>query len=157
MDRRVGDPILHGGKARAGKITKPGRLDGSRLPGKYSESVALGVAGQIDENIDLVLPNQPGRLVVAETVDGVPLIGEFAEAFRAIVGRWDVSVAEYFDGPTIMRRQNRADKVGDGVSAKVGRDISHPQPGRSWTPWRHSLERGKPLFPFARLGQNGRG
>ena len=58
----VGQTIVHGRHAGRVLIAQVGDLDRGRLAGEDQQPVAADVSGQVDQDVDLVLPHQLGNL-----------------------------------------------------------------------------------------------
>ena len=84
--------------------------------------------GQVDENVDPVLADQPGDLLVGKAGDVPPDVGQRTEPRGDLVRTSDIGVAEDLKVFVIMcgekgRREKRL-----GMVAKVRRNIADSQP-----------------------------
>ena len=71
-----------------------GHLNRRGLPGEHPQAVAGGVAGQIDQQVDLILADQVGDPGVRQPHDGAPVVGRSFYALGHRVGMGHVGVAE---------------------------------------------------------------
>ena len=76
---RIGEQVIDRRQAGAGRMSPCGHLDRSRLAGEYLKSIAFTVAGQVNQNVDLVGPDAIGQPVVGPLESVSPSIGNLPE------------------------------------------------------------------------------
>ena len=74
----VGQAVIDGVEAGRIGIADPGGLHGRRAPGENLEAMVRRVAGEIDEQVDLIFADAVCGLVVVEPGDVAPVVGECA-------------------------------------------------------------------------------
>ena len=75
VDVGVGEAVVDGRKAGGARIGEPADLNGRRLAGEDQETIPGHVHGQVDENVDPVLADEPGDLLVGKAGDVPPDVG----------------------------------------------------------------------------------
>src|SRR2546427_1182953 len=68
----VADPVIHRRQASRVEIAEPRDLHGSRMASKNRKSVAIGMAGEIHEDIDLVGAKELGRTPIIDIRNSRP-------------------------------------------------------------------------------------
>ncbi len=116
----VDEEAVHGAQAgSAARAHNVGDLKGGRAPGEGEQTVARGVAGQVDQHVDPVLADEVSDRLVREADRGPPVVGDRHEPLRDRVGLDDVGVAvQLHPGPVVGRQQGLHEEA-DGVIAEV--------------------------------------
>ncbi len=86
------------------------------------------MAGQVDQDVDLVAAHEVGDRVVAEAHDVAPVVGGGLQLLGDVVGGLVVDVAEHLDLGLVVRRQHMGQEPADRMPAEVAGDIADPQP-----------------------------
>ena len=94
IEVRIGDAIVDRPKARRARIGQPRDLHGRRLAGEDQQAIVGHVHGQVDEDVDPVLADRCGHLLVVQSDDAPPAVGVAAQPLRDGIGTGDVGVAE---------------------------------------------------------------
>ena len=103
-----------------------GDLNGGRAAGEGQQPVGRRVAGQIDKNVDAVIPDEIGESGVGEADGWAPVIGMAAKPCGDFIFDANLGIAEYFDLRVIVRGQQRFREERDGMVAKVWRNVADP-------------------------------
>ena len=127
----VVDGLQAGGAAKA----HPAQRHRRRLAREQVEPVALGMAGQIDQDVDAVGAYTRGQGVGVQPLRGHPMVDQHAQALgRRIGGQAHLGIGEQLEGQPVVASQQGLEKETAGVLPEVRRDIAHPQAaaGRRW-------------------------
>ena len=116
----IGEAVIAGVEAGGGGITEIGHLDGRGLAGEGEEAVAGGVAGEVDEDVDLIIVDGAAKRRGRGGRFGAPVVVEGLEPASGGVREGNVGVAEEFDLCGIVVGEEGFDEVADGVGAQVG-------------------------------------
>ena len=128
VDVGVSEAVVNGRKAGGARIGKPGDLNGRRLAGEDQQTIPGHVHGQVDENVDPVLADEPGDLLVGKTDDAPPDVGERTEPRGDLVRTSDIGIAINLEVLVIVCGQKGRREKRLGMVAKVGRNIADSQP-----------------------------
>lgn len=85
-DDGVDDQVIDGVKAGGVEIAEPTEGDGRGLVGEGEQTVAGGVAGKIDEDVDFVARDAFGEFEIGEAGGFAPAVGGVAHALGPGVG-----------------------------------------------------------------------
>ncbi|WP_273703862.1 hypothetical protein, partial [Candidatus Accumulibacter vicinus] len=91
------------------------------------QTIAISVAGQIDEDVDAIATNARGQFVVVEIVAIDPAVGMPAEKLGHLVGAVTKVVAADLESLMVMVLDDRQQEVAHGVAAEVTRQIADAQ------------------------------
>src|SRR6266540_3879573 len=120
----VGKQIVDGRKTGAGRMPPRGHLDGSGLAREYREPVSRGVAGQIDQDVDLVRPYLTGQPIVGPLRGVPPRIRNPLEVLREAVLGGRARIANDLEPRLVVVFEHGLEAEGRGVYPEVGRDVS---------------------------------
>ena len=115
VDRR------YAGSGRAGAD-----LDRRRLAGEGGETISQRIAGQIDENIDLIGLHLLAKLLVGQLHDIAPSIGAGPKVRGEFVVRDRSGIAGDFEPRLVVAGQHRPEGQGSGVEPEIAGDIANP-------------------------------
>ena len=76
----VREAVIHDGETRRVGTAEVGELNGSGFAGEDEEAVACGVAGQIDEDVDLIRADHVGKILIGDPVVFAPVVDEFFQS-----------------------------------------------------------------------------
>ena len=94
IEVRIGDAVVDGRNARGARVGKPAYLHGSRLAGKDQEAIASHVHSQVHEDVDPVLTNPLGNLLVVKTGDAPPCVDIGTQSPGDPVRTHDIGIAD---------------------------------------------------------------
>ena len=95
---------------------------------EHDHSVARGVPGEVDQNVDLVRADRLGdNAVILHLRDISPHVRVLPQAVRVRIRTRDIGVAEDLELSVIVMFQQRLEKIRDRVRGEVGRDVTDPQ------------------------------
>ena len=86
------------------------------------------VQREIDQDVDLVLADDPGQILIGAQSDVSPQVGVGAEHFREHIGPGDAGITANFKSLVIVLAEQRENILSDNVLAKIRRDVTDPQP-----------------------------
>ncbi len=95
--------------------------------GENQQAVAGHVAREIDEDVDLILPNDVCDLRIRDAHDTAPMRGLFLKTRGERVRPGNVCVAENLHLSAVMAGQKRLDEKRHRVLVKIRREISDSQ------------------------------
>ena len=93
VDVGVSEAVVNGRKAGRARIGKPADLNRRRLAGENQETIPGHVHRQVDENVDPVLADERGDLLVGKSGDAPPDVGERTEPCGDLVWTSNIGVA----------------------------------------------------------------
>ena len=127
-DVRIGDDVVVIRATHRTRISKPIDVDGSGTQSEHLGPRILGVAVEIDEDVDLVVGDPAGSLLVAETVDIEPVVDAALDAGLGQIGAADTAVVgvDFKMRPVVRLDQIRHGKA-HGMLAEVGGDVADAQ------------------------------
>jgi hypothetical protein len=99
----VGNAIIHRGQAGGVGIAEIGHLNGCGLAEEDGEAVVAGVTAEIDKNIDAIVADDLGKLVIGDSQRVSPAIGLFAEILGVGVGAFDVAITGDVELPAVAQ------------------------------------------------------
>ncbi len=115
----VGEPVVHDGHAGGIWVPKPCHLDWCGLGREREKTVALGVASQVNEDIDPVLADLLGHGRVTLSDRAVPVVCKFFELRGHIIGSDHLGIAEYLHLGSVMFPEQRLNKIRAGMAAEI--------------------------------------
>ena len=130
IQARIGEAVAHCTHAGGSGIGQPGNLNGRR-PAREQQGPAAGhVHGQIDEDVDAILLNDGGQRLIVQGPHFAPMVGQPLDAPGEVIGALHAGIAEYFEGPVVVPREqgNREQRL--TMIAEIRRDIADAQPAR---------------------------
>ena len=116
----IAEPVIDRVQTGAAGVAGEGHLHGSRFASEDQQAIVGGVHGEVDEDVDLVLADLGGELLVAEADNVAPVLRAGAEALREGVGTGDLGIAEDFKIARIMPGMERPHVEADDMRAEVG-------------------------------------
>ena len=120
---------------------------------REDEQAAVGgVAGEVDEDVDLIVADLIGEGVVVEGDCVLPMMREGFEALGDCVGVESVGIAEGFDAIGIVMGEEVLDEVADGMGAEIGGDVADAEGARGG-----EIARGVWVFSRPRYSGGGLG
>ena len=157
IDRKIGDAVVHRRHPGGVHEAEPGGLHRRRAARECEQSIAHGMARQVDQDVDLLAPDQPGQMQVGHRACVEPLIDIAPDACAHMVGRAACKHAN-LEFLAVMKGEHRLDEIGQRMVAQIGRHIAHAQPaaGRKvkLQGRRGARQRvGEAHAPFAECGQ----
>ena len=126
---RVGDQPVDERDAAGAWIAKEARLHRRRPQGEDAGPHALGVALEVDEDVDAVGADALGGGLVGEGADGDEVIQsrQQAAAHRAVVVG-TAGIGEEFEPRAVVAFEQLGDKIGGGVLVVVCGEVAEAQP-----------------------------
>src|SRR5262249_31403688 len=113
----VGQQVVHGSQPGGADVAQPAQLHRGRLAGEHQQPVPGGVAGQIDEEVDVIGADLLGQALVAPAGHVVPGGGRGPEAGGEVVGVDAVAVADEGGLLRVEVLDGVEQEVADGVVA----------------------------------------
>ena len=132
----VDEPVIDLRHAGGVDVAKIADLDGGGSGAEGEEAIAGGVAGEIDEDVDLVDADLLRDLRVFQQRDVAPvvgvvgLVGVLLEALGHRITEEVGAVAENFELLRVVPGEEVFDEEGHGVLAEVGGDVADAQAAR---------------------------
>ncbi len=123
----IDDSIIDRLKPGGSRVAKIADLNGGRLAGEKLQTIVTHVAGQIHQDVDLVLTNTVQERLMRHVDRLPPLVSAGLQMLGHSVGSSDIRIAKGFHLTAIMMGQDRLHKIGYGMEAKIRRKIADPQ------------------------------
>src|SRR5579875_1228689 len=122
---RACQKVIHRRQARGRHYASPRDLDGSGFQGEGKVSIGRGhgVAGQINENIDLVGPYSFGNFFSRERQRGEVLLEVALQRLRKVIRPGANRVSEYVELRTVVPFKNGRNQLRERVQTKIARNI----------------------------------
>jgi hypothetical protein len=109
-------------------VAPGGDLNWRRLHREYAKAVALHMADEVDENVDLVLANQLRQLIIGEVTSPSPLVGVAAKMRGEIIFRGRIRIADDLEPVGIVVNDDAPKSVGRRLMPKMTAHISKAEP-----------------------------
>src|SRR5262245_64289757 len=97
-----------------------GHLDRGWLAGERSQSIAFRVAGQINQNVDLIGPDAICQLIVGPLQSVPPSVGSLSEGDRYIVLDGCTGIADDFEAVFVVVLQHWPKSVCGRTTPELG-------------------------------------
>src|SRR3954469_11878832 len=117
---RIGKQVIDRRQARAGCMSPCGHLDRGWLAGEHSQSIAFRVAGQVNQNVDLIGPDTICQLIVGPLLNGPPSVGQLSEGARYIVLDGCTGIADYFEAVLVVVLQHGSKRECGRTTPELG-------------------------------------
>lgn len=101
---------------------------GRGLAREDQQALPYHVAGEIDQDVDVVPADLFGHRLVGHAGGFAPMVGALAQPDGQFVFQGGVGIAEDFEPRLVMMGEYVAAGVNRGVTAEIGADISDAQP-----------------------------
>ena len=92
LEMGIREAVLDAAESRGAGVTKPGYLNRGGLAGESEEAVAHGMGFQVDENVDLVMPDPFTECFVIDADGRLPMIGKGTQALGNGVRAIDLGI-----------------------------------------------------------------
>lgn len=111
-------------------VSQPGDLQRGGFAGKDQQTVMPGMAIQVDQYVNLVVPDPVGGLFIRQPDETPPVIGIRFQTPGHFVFLQLVGVAEYFEPVVIVMRQNRLKEIAYRVLPEIAGHVADPEASR---------------------------
>ena len=102
---RVGQAVIHRTHARGIGVAQPGDLNWRGFAREDQQTIARHVAGEIHEDVHLILPNEIGDLQIRHARDVAPLVRVLPETGGERVRSKHIRVTEDLDSIAVVARE----------------------------------------------------
>ncbi len=162
ISNRVGEAVIHDRHSGGVRVSQPSELNRRRLPHKDQQAVLRGVSGHIHQDIDPILPNLGRDVVIPFSLDDMPVVGEFLDAFRHLIRLLQFGITEDLQLFLVVGLEERFKEIRTGVIPEIWGDITDPEPsiripvvrvGEDLVPERLAIERVPPEMLLKHLIQ----
>ncbi|HEX7055358.1 MAG TPA: hypothetical protein VF211_15655 [Burkholderiales bacterium] len=124
----VADPVVDERRAAGVGIAEVHHLERRRPRGERPQAAALGVAGEVDQDVDAVAADLLRERAVRQVVHRLEAIGVPPDRLGDVVAAAQVRVADDLEARLVVLRDEVAHEVADRVAAQVGRQVGEAQP-----------------------------
>ena len=124
----IGQAVIDRFQAGRGHVPEPRRLHRRRLAGKHGQPVERRMARKIDQNVDAMVADQRGHVVVGHPDDAVPFARAAPQPRGEVVLPRIVRIADRFIRIRVMTGEHRRDRERHCVLAEIARHVADSQP-----------------------------
>mmetsp|Transcript_56567 Transcript_56567/g.143114 ORF Transcript_56567/g.143114 Transcript_56567/m.143114 type:complete len:280 (-) Transcript_56567:1158-1997(-) len=129
VDHRIGYPVVDCTHTRGVVVADVSKLHGRRFQRSNVQAVVCSVAGELHEDVDLILADQGGHLVRRSAEDLFPVRRRHhaLEELCLVVLARRVRVEEYLEEVAVVMLEQRMAEERHRVMEEVRRDVTNPQ------------------------------
>jgi hypothetical protein len=125
----VGDAVIHRAQPGRIRIADVRELHRRGLAREHEHPRAVGVTGEIDQDVHTMAADEVGKLGVIQRGDVVPTVHARADRRRhRVPAARHAAVAEDLEPLAVAVVEQRRQEFRDRMIAKVGRDVADAQP-----------------------------
>ena len=127
IEVRIAQAVVDRAQSRAAGIARERHLHRGGLAGEDQQAVVGRVQRQVHQDVDPVLADLLGHLLVGEADDVAPAIGVLLKLAGHRIGTEHLGIADDLELPAIVLLEQRQEISADDVVSEIRRDIADPQ------------------------------